>query len=148
MELGQTQKKLHLDTLLQIATDPENTVFQGSVQFNTTPPTGWVQQLMDMGISMDKTTVNCSRLGKNPQCNISIFELQNHNSHAPIFSTEIEMMEYINRILMDVDLVCKKIDMRLEIEKPKELSKLTYVMKQGYEAMELDQEGNNDDNAQ
>jgi replicative DNA helicase len=109
---------------------------------------------MDMGISMDKTTVNCSRLGKNPQCNISIFELQNHNSHAPIFSTEIEMMEYINRILMDVDLVCKKIDIALDVQKPNEITKLTSVIQQGYElqkdfiAMELDQEGDNDDNAQ
>ena len=146
MELGQTQKKLHLDTLLQIATDPENTVFQGSVQFNTTPPKGWVQQLMDMGITKAETTVNCSRLGNNPSCNTSIFELQNHNHHAPLFNNEIAMTKYINRILTDVNSRCKKIDMHLEIEKPKELSKLTYVLKQGYEMK--DQEENNDDNAQ
>jgi|TARA_R100001530_G_scaffold2685_3_gene4308 hypothetical protein len=140
----ETQKKIHLDTLLQIATDHENTVFQGTVQFNTTPPKGWVQQLMDMGITKAETTVNCSRLGKNPECNTSIFELQNHNHHTPIFNNEFAMTEYINRILTDVNVTCKKIDMHLEIEKPKELSKLTYVLKQGYEL----QEGNNDDNAQ
>ena len=43
-------------------------------------------------------TINLSKTGENPKCDIPLRHTQEHNSHAGMFHDEGQMQEYIDRI--------------------------------------------------
>ena len=56
------------------------------------------------------TKVNLSRKGTNPDCNMSIERLDAHDSHAPTFSFQGDMEDYIDRVMTSINLVVELID--------------------------------------
>ena len=58
----------------------------------------------------DATRVNLSRAGTNPNCNMRIDSLDAHDHHAPTFSFQGDMEDYINRVMTRVNFVVDVID--------------------------------------
>ena len=56
------------------------------------------------------TKVNLSRKGTNPDCNMGIERLDAHDSHAPTFSFQGDMEDYIDRVMARVAQVVVLID--------------------------------------
>ena len=59
---------------------------------------------------VDATRVNLSRKGTNPECNMRIERLDAHSHHAPTFSFQGDMEDYINRVMERVNFVVDIID--------------------------------------
>lgn len=47
-------------------------------------------------------TVNLSRLGTNPKCNMPLTSLQDHNGHAPALHSAKARADYAKRVLADI----------------------------------------------
>ena len=62
----------------------------------------------------DYLTVNLSKSGHNPQCDIPLKWLQGHNGHAGTFYSRTLMREYVRRVTADVVEVVSKYNMELE----------------------------------
>ena len=93
---------------------------------------------------VDATRVNLSRQANNPDCNMRIERLDAHNSHAPTFSFQGDMEDYIDRVITRVNLVVDIIDNEaLSWTSGEDLPKLSNVPGEGngYWAINPDQGG-------
>ena len=129
--MDKSEKILNVNVLINTVRDEKDKLIEGRVVFTSQPPKGWVQFLLDKGMSIPR--VNCSRKGNNPDCNISIFELQIHNDHAPLFTNEDEMFAWLDRILQTTRNHCKILDITLKTMEGDEAHKLVATLHQGYE---------------
>lgn len=54
--------------------------------------------------------VNLSRQGGNPNCNMRLDSLELHDHHAPTFSSQKDMEDYIERVMKHVGVIVEIID--------------------------------------
>ena len=66
--------------------------------------------LLDSHLFTESIRVNLSRTGTNPNCNMRIDSLDAHDHHAPMFSSQGDMEDYISRIMSRVAEVVEVID--------------------------------------
>jgi len=109
----------------KVKTTEDNSFLSGVVYFTSTismsiPDQGGVAaypisaevfgSLLQKKGLVDATRVNLSRKGTNPECNMRIERLDAHSHHAPTFSFQGDMEDYINRVMERVNFVVDIID--------------------------------------
>ena len=84
-----------------------------------------VKILLELGTKAP--IVNCSRSGAG--CPTSVFDLQQHNGHVPMFDNEKNLLTYVDRIVKDVEKACSVIDWNLNMIKKEAIESLTFTLK-------------------
>ena len=127
-------KALKLKVAVTVTTDQDDKFVGGGVQFYSSPPEGYIKDLLTQGLSVP--TVNCSRQGNG--CPTMITELELHNNHTPIFNDGIKFKDYIERIIHEVTAEAGKVGWKVKQAEEKEQAKLTTVLQEGLKGLQLD----------
>ena len=129
-------KALKLKVIVSATTSgADGSFLSGGVQFYSSPPEGYIKDLLDLGHSVPM--VNCSRKGNG--CPTMITELQTHNGHSPFFTDATEFRKYIERIMHDVTSEAGKVGWAVKQAEESEQGKLTTVMQEGLKGLQLGQ---------
>ena len=127
-------KALKLKVAVTVTTDQDDKFVGGAVQFYSSPPEGYVKDLLAQGLSVP--TVNCSRQGNG--CPTMITELELHNNHTPMFGDRIEFKNYLERIIHNVTAEAGKVGWPVKQAEENEQGKLTTVMQEGLKGLQLE----------
>ena len=127
-------KALKLKVSVTVTTDQDDKFIHGRVAFYSSPPEGYIKDLLDIGHSVP--LVNCNRKGDG--CPTMITELQSHNYDVPIFNNAAEFKGYLERIITDVTAAAGKVGWSVKQAEQNEQGKLTTVMQEGLKGLQLE----------
>ena len=127
-------KALKLKVSVTVTTDEDDKFIAGGVQFYSSPPKGYIKDLLEMGHSVP--LVNCNRKGDG--CPTMITELQSHNHDVPMFNNAEEFKGYLERIITNVTAAAGKVGWSVKQAEEKEQAKLTTVMQEGLKGLKLE----------
>ena len=91
-----------------IKNDPQGYFLSGQVLYESLVTNKEVQDIPS------SLTINLSKSGNNPQCDMPLTCLQAHNGHAGTFTSRTVMREYIRRVTADITDVVSDYNMALE----------------------------------
>jgi len=127
-------KALKLKVSVTVTTDQDDKFIHGRVEFYSSPPEGYIKDLLDIGHSVP--LVNCNRKGDG--CPTMITELQSHNHDVPMFNNAEEFKGYLERIITDVTAAAGKVGWSVKQAEQNEQGKLTTVMQEGLKGLQLE----------
>jgi len=127
-------KALKLKVSVTVTTDQDDKFIHGRVAFYSSPPEGYIKDLLDIGHSVP--LVNCNRKGDG--CPTMITELQSHNHDVPMFNNAEEFKGYLERIITDVTAAAGKVGWSVKQAEQNEQGKLTTVMQEGLKGLQLE----------
>ena len=127
-------KALKLKVSVTVTTDEDDKFIAGGVQFYSSPPKGYIKDLLEMGHSVP--LVNCNRKGDG--CPTMITELQSHNHDVPMFNNAEEFKGYLERIITNVTAAAGKVGWSVKQAEENEQAKLTTVMQEGLKGLKLE----------
>ena len=113
-----------------VHTTEEGSFLSAQVYFNSTIATSMVLDIEQFMESVDAANailiggnarVNLSRQGHNPNCDMRMDKLDAHNHHAPTFSSQGDMENYISRVMDRVTEVVQFIDTQAALWESKEV---------------------------
>ena len=104
-------KNLRLQVVFNTVRKEDGSFVKGTVAFNTDKAENLVKECMEKEVPMPR--VYCSRDGAG--CPTMINELQAHNYHAPMFNTQLELIEYTQRIIVSVSKECEALGGKLKL---------------------------------
>ena len=92
--MAKQEEELNIEVNKDITRDEAGAFITGVVHFNSVIPDGAV---------IPEGTVNLSRTGSNTDCEFQLHNLDQHDGHSPAWHNEVEMEEYIQRVLHHAD---------------------------------------------
>jgi hypothetical protein len=123
-----SMKQIKIEVAVNTVRDSSGAMMEGFAHFLSNPPKDYVKYCLEEGFEIP--TIMCSRAGNG--CATSIFDLQQHNNHAPTFLDEVDLVKYINRILGDANQAAKKVHMQIDTDvtgkKKEEVQKIVMTL--------------------
>ena len=103
---------INIKLIVNTVRDTDGKLIQGSPQFFSTPSKNFVEHMIDK--EQEIPTILCSR--NHNSCATPVTDLQNHNTHVPIFTDEDELLTYCKHLLSDTRKALLKLGVKIELD--------------------------------